>query len=569
MSNTLFEKSKTNKRIRHCARIMSIMTSILSFSVIISSFLIPLISYQQVSALKVNSISQTKGQTSGGDEIIVKGEGFLKEEIDNIWYMSGLETCAIGRSASQSVTNQILKESVYNLEDGSKIVLTKSGTLYEFKADDSVINLSETYNLGKIENIDVTSDGFNASLDNGPTLSVLTSQCSGYNYISLSKIYIPDFVEINGVSERCFLSVYDRCISESGYVVDLYDGSYDTHSSGLNDGEKITGIDAINEIISNGMVITTNYGRKLMMTDGYSPYFIDITDSVGSSDTIVSISLAYSGTYQYIFVLSSGYYFSIDDDIVSVASLLPGFPEGETIKYYDENYSESVILTESGKIFVGNLDEGNVFEELVSIPPVDSIKNQLIYLENGTIYGSTNGELFKFPDLDGEKITYMSQYGYNTKMLVSESGKIYTSRWDGSDPAYIGTLNPGEKVESFSSNTIITTQGRYLELDSSDNSNIIINDITSQIAPKLPLIRSPQIARLFFGSIEAAYFEIIDNNTIRATIPANEEGVYSISFISASGDNISTGLNYEYIDNSTNSEGNSFVLVPNTGVRRE
>jgi hypothetical protein len=209
------------------------MTSILSFSVIISSFLIPLISYQQVSALKVDSISQTKGQTSGGDEIIVKGEGFLKEEIDNIWYMSGLETCAIGRSASQSVTNQILKESVYNLEDGSKIVLTKSGTLYEFKADDSVINLSETYNLGKIENIDVTSDGFNASLDNGPTLSVLTSQCSGYNYISLSKIYIPDFVEINGVSERCFLSVYDRCISESGYVVDLYDGSYDTHSSGL------------------------------------------------------------------------------------------------------------------------------------------------------------------------------------------------------------------------------------------------------------------------------------------------------------------------------------------------
>ena len=569
MSNTLFEKSKTNKRIRHCASIMSIMTSILSFSVIISSFLIPLISYQQVSALKVDSISQTKGQTSGGDEIIVKGEGFLKEEIDNIWYMSGLETCAIGRSASQSVTNQILKESVYNLEDGSKIVLTKSGTLYEFKADDSVINLSETYNLGKIENIDVTSDGFNASLDNGPTLSVLTSQCSGYNYISLSKIYIPDFVEINGVSERCFLSVYDRCISESGYVVDLYDGSYDTHSSGLNDGEKITGIDVINEIISNGMVITTNYGRKLMMTDGYSPYFIDITDSVGSSDTIVSISLAYSGTYQYIFVLSSGYYFSIDDDIVSVASLLPGFPEGETIKYYDENYSESVILTESGKIFVGNLDEGNVFEELVSIPPVDSIKNQLIYLENGTIYGSTNGELFKFPDLDGEKITYMSQYGYNTKMLVSESGKIYTSRWDGSDPAYIGTLNPGEKVESFSSNTIITTQGRYLELDSSDNSNIIINDITSQIAPKLPLIRSPQIARLFFGSIEAAYFEIIDNNTIRATIPANEEGVYSISFISASGDNISTGLNYEYIDNSTNSEDNSFVLVPNTGVRRE
>ena len=569
MSNTLFEKSKTNKRIRHCASIMSIMTSILSFSVIISSFLIPLISYQQVSALKVNSISQTKGQTSGGDEIIVKGEGFLKEEIDNIWYMSGLETCAIDRSASQSVTNQILEESVYNLEDGSKIVLTKSGTLYEFKADDSVINLSETYNLGKIENIDVTSDGFNASLDNGPTLSVLTSQCSGYNYISLSKIYIPDFVEINGVSERCFLSVYDRCISESGYVVDLYDGSYDTHSSGLNDGEKITGIDVINEIISNGMVITTNYGRKLMMTDGYSPYFIDITDSVGSSDTIVSISLAYSGTYQYIFVLSSGYYFSIDDDIVSVASLLPGFPEGETIKYYDENYSESVILTESGKIFVGNLDEGNVFEELVSIPPVDSIKNQLIYLENGTIYGSTNGELFKFPDLDGEKITYMSQYGYNTKMLVSESGKIYTSRWDGSDPAYIGTLNPGEKVESFSSNTIITTQGRYLELDSSDNSNIIINDITSQIAPKLPLIRSPQIARLFFGSIEAAYFEIIDNNTIRATIPANEEGVYSISFISASGDNISTGLNYEYIDNSTNSEGNSFVLVPNTGVRRE
>ena len=118
-------------------------------------------------------------------------------------------------------------------------------------------------------------------------------------------------------------------------------------------------------------------------------------------------------------------------------------------------------------------------------------------------------------------------------------------------------------------NNIITTQGRYLELDNSDTSNIIINDITSQIVPKLPLIRSPQIARLFFGSIEAAYFEIIDNNTIRATIPANEEGVYSISFISASGDNISTGLNYEYIDNSTNSEGNSFVLVPNTGVRRE
>lgn len=409
-------------------------------------------------------------------------------------------------------------------------------------------------------------NGFSVFLDDGVTLSISTSQCSGYNYIYLSKVYTPDFVEINGVIERCFLGRYGRCVSESGYIVNLYYGSYGTRSSGINDGEKIVGINLINKTLSTETLLTTNNGRKLMMTSDYYPYFIDITDAVGSDTVVGGYSTYSSGVYNYIFVFSSGYYFSIENGIVSAINLLPGIPEGETIKYYNKN----IVLTESGKIFISNSNESNIFEELVDIPPVYDIKDRVIYLNDGTIYGimSTSGELTKFPYLDGEKITYMSQYGYSN-VMVSESGRIYITLWDGSDPAYIGTLNPGEKVESFSSNTIITTQGRYLELDSSDNSNIIINDITSQIAPKLPLIRSPQIARLFFGGIEAAYFEIIDNNTIRATIPANEEGVYSISFISASGDNISTGLNYEYIDNSTNSEGNFFVLVPNTGVRRE
>ena len=56
---------------------LKLTTSLLLAAILITPILLNPI--HQAQALSATSISQTKGSTQGGDEIIIKGEGFMEE----------------------------------------------------------------------------------------------------------------------------------------------------------------------------------------------------------------------------------------------------------------------------------------------------------------------------------------------------------------------------------------------------------------------------------------------------------------------------------------------------------
>ena len=107
-----------------------------------------------------------------------------------------------------------------------------------------------------------------------------------------------------------------------------------------------------------------------------------------------------------------------------------------------------------------------------------------------------------------------------------------------------------------------------------------VADIAAELTKGLPVDPTNQVMRLYFGGVEATSFEIIDANTIRAIVPANNTGLYNISFLArGSSAPYETSLNYRYTgsgggsgDGSSsgpNGEGGlPSITAPNAGYKR-
>ena len=73
--------------------------------------------------------------------------------------------------------------------------------------------------------------------------------------------------------------------------------------------------------------------------------------------------------------------------------------------------------------------------------------------------------------------------------------------------------------------------------------------------------------KLYFGDAEATEFGIIDENTIRAIVPANNTGLYNISFLARDSNDIyKTTLNYRYTG-SDEEVKLPIITAPNTGYQ--
>ena len=213
---------------------------------------------------------------------------------------------------------------------------------------------------------------------------------------------------------------------------------------------------------------------------------------------------------------------------------------------------------------------------------MERVDGNVIYLKDGTIYGAiySNGEISQYPDINGEKIVSKGAFNYSS-VTVTKSGKVYiVSGYDGDMNTYVYTLDENEKVLINRDGNIYTTKNRLLEIKEVRNPST--GEYEAQVTETdmtgiLPKAQIPQVARILFGSAEVTDFEILDNFTIRARVPANARGAYGISMQSiASNTPILTSLNYEYI-NGENSEGSqnngssgssTIISAPNTGFKR-
>ena len=314
---------------------------------------------------------------------------------------------------------------------------------------------------------------------------------------------------------------------------------------------------------------------------------LDITSYIGEENVI--------DIRDNTLILSSGKvidYATYSGSETTVNTQFVDLLEGEEIEQFFGYPELGVILSKSGKLFTTSGDWGYGSQQTVysltkinTPSDVDEIIDGVVYLKDGSIYGEVNpwteggvqnhSEQFlqTFEDVKISGIFY--SYG---QIIITESDKIYIiaskyndETWESEEIIQLLDYNllPGDSLKSISENgMIITTDfGRILSIHTADEESFEIIDITNQTTKDLPKVTTDQVMKQYFGDAEATEFGIIDENTIRAIVPANNTGLYNISFLARDSNDIyKTTLNYRYTG-SDEEVKLPIITAPNTGYQ--
>ena len=535
----------------------------------------PLLQTHNSAALSASSISKTEGSTAGGDEIIIKGEGFIKDQMDGIWEVIEFQPSACRSSES--------------LSPGSSIIVTKSGLMFEQSYDDddnrSLVSLTEKYDLGIVNSIhDVGSVKIIHTKD-GRVHSISYAGCGGPGEDRVS-------IDVDMLESR------DNHIIGKGPDGELYikSGSeyYSIKSSArsayplkLEFDEPVVSVDR--------NIFTMQSGKRILVND---TRLIDIADNIGMERIIQS------DADPYTVVLSSGkiityYWFNTE---FTINNRLVDLLNGEEIQRIFGDPTGGFILTKSGKPFVVSNDwDENINDSVLSLKKIDTpsdideIVDGVIYLKDGTIFGMLDpygdgGIEAELPEqfrqtFESDRIVNMS---FSSSIIITKSGKIYViaPEYDNETGEHKTVLQlldykllPEDSISSYIHDdaggiTMMTDFGEVFSV--TFDGSFKVADITAELTKGLPVVPTNQVMRLYFGGVEATSFEIIDANTIRAIVPANNTGLYNISFLArGSSAPYETSLSYRYTGSNNGSGGGSnsegglpHITAPNTGYRR-
>ena len=540
----------------------------------------PFLQAHNSAALSASSISKTEGSTAGGDEVIIKGEGFTKDQTDGIW-----EIIEFQRAECRSSEPLALE---------GPVIVTKSGLMFEQAYDDeyntTLVNLTEKYNLGIVDSIHDTGNEKIIHTKDDRVHSVPYKGC-GVSELSLNvDIFSPGNSYIVAGSSNSMVYVKS---GDDYYLID--DRNFDgTSPLKLDFDESIASV-------NNDIFTTASGKRKMLVGDSYRP--MDITDYIGSSAVVNGDPV----------LLPSGkfLYYDYDRGEIAVNTLFVGLLNGEEIQQFFGDLYQGFVLTRSGKLFAASNDwdeDSNDYalslKKIDTPSDLDEIVDGVIYLKDGTIFGmldpySDGGIQTELPEqfcqtFEGDRVAQaLSGYYYSDgifeiegQLLVARSGKMYVggTKYDyvtGEDEEILLLLDygllPGDSIKSFGADGNITTDfGDILNIATYDGVSFKIEDRTSELTKGLPLVPTNQVMRLYFGGVEATSFEIIDANTIRAIVPANNTGLYNISFLArGSSAPYETSLSYRYTGSNNGSGGGSnsegglpHITAPNTGYRR-
>lgn len=554
-----------------------------AIAVVLSGVILPL--SDNASALRADSISKIQGSTKGGDEVIIKGNGFLKEEKDEIWrvYHENKGYCDEWDTSSSC----------------RAIVLAKSGNLYlQDLRDNSNKGISQEMNIPKIIDIvNVRGDDWLIT-ESREIYRTWLDIYDGHNWISnepIIKIEQPfSPYDIKFISKAGNNSDVQMIITKDDKVYKLT--NYRTYAYEMVD-DFLQG-ESIKDFLL-GDVIETSGGRLLKyvrVNNNDRMQLHDLTQLIGDEKVV-----AYNVGNEHRLVLESGRYINfrynasggyIQQDN-SLVNLLQGRklvsrygPDWEG--YYTTDNEEFISVN---KIYGRDMEIVSI-NDMFNIPKVSKIDYistssgtlHRVLAEDGIIYGvgwssysNTTPKLVDITGLNGYNLDSIWYHQGNSLIFNSQDSKVilYVDWQYNSGSLSISEIggeyilgSPIVEIETNANRAIVVTEnGQVFNMlyDGDDRDWGISRD--PSYAEGLPLRIIHRVYKLFFGEVESTDFEILDNNTIRVIIPANAKGIYSISIQSVDSSLlVATNLSYEYISGSGG--GSSTVEAPNTGFKR-
>lgn len=460
------------------------------------------------SALSISSLSSTSGSVDGGNEIIIKGKGFLKtiDKKDKITQIIG------GTSA---------------MEHGTVFAITENGRVYSYgynrygQAGTGVACSNKDdhskepcfYN----EPQDIT-DKFNGERVNkiynyssyslySYNVAITDKHVYAWGYDQPNPTIVPELSDKQIIGSTEYVAFSDTSIYYYGYIyqqdkptVEVYDGiNISSHLNGAT----------IKDFVKdrqNGYILTSK-GSLLRFTvndDGEITSYTDITEKFGMNVKQVTLT----------------------------------------------KYRRLLILTGDGKLTMGQEDASLHYI-------ADNVSSIVGYDAEALYFTKNDGGLY-----------YLSS---------GESGnKVYST---GVDDIAIHTY--GSWGISFTQNT------NPDKICSRIVTAVSIDDFKPCVA--IPLqsykVTEPSIKSLSFGDIMTDKFTIVDDNTLKVTVPRHVAGKVNVKMTDS--DNKSTTLKdgYEYIDETAkrdpntettprqdaagvknSANHNTTITAPNTGV---
>ena len=343
----------------------------------------PFLQAHNSAALSVSSISKTEGAVSGGDEIIIKGEGFIKEQADQIWEVIGFTSavCRAGNGEDKS------KKSSQPIDLLGDIIITKTGLMLGRSYDDdhnlTLINLTEEYNLGVVDSIHDTGYEKIIHTKDNRVHSVLYSGCSVHNISLYTDIFSPGDNHIIGGEP--YNGIYVK--SGNDYFL-IYDRNYSNSSN-------LPKLDLDEPIVSvENNILTMQSGKKILLYNNHynENILLDITSYIGEENVI--------DIRDNTLILSSGKvidYATYSGSETTVNTQFVDLLEGEEIEQFFGYPELGVILSKSGKLFTTSGDWGYGSQQTVysltkinTPSDVDEIIDGVVYLKDGSIYGEVN-----------------------------------------------------------------------------------------------------------------------------------------------------------------------------------
>lgn len=442
------------------------------------------------SALSISSLSSTSGSVDGGNEITIKGKGFLKtvDKQDKITqiagdYKSGYST-------------------VFALTESGRVYGTYRGYNRHNQASTNA-TCSKTYNDGLVRDFTACFNGKKIlKLYNG---AVITED-NIYLWVDQND-YPPRKVEsLSGKHIIGFDAETDSAFSKSSiYSLTKGDKYHEYNLTRFLDGSSIEDVQAPYVLSSNGSIIrVTDDSQDIVDVR-------DITDEIG-------------GPSKQIAVLDGNGLASLSRD-------------------------GNLYLSESG-IEDTETDEQplNISSNVTSIAKL-SYENLVFTKDDNSLY-SYDTSYDNITSLNVDSITNHTQDAYDGYVIA------YTTSHSSSSICTIDSYNPELRAASIDSNNCIS------------------------VPLETYTVNVPSIQSIRFGDAISDKFTVIDDNTIKATVPPHTIGRVDVTMTDNDNKQVTLKGSYEYIDSTTENSpspkpmlrpGNepvdsTTITAPNTGV---
>ena len=546
-------------KIRQSAKFAAIFSAVLSLAIFNTA---------TTMALSITSVEVEKGPTAGGNEVIIRGDGFLRtvNQQDEIIQLAG-------------ATNP--NESPY----GTVVALTQSGKVYTYGNNQFGSAGTGASCIQPISEDRSGNDMSEPCYYNTP--QDITSMFNG----NVEKIYQ---ITTSNESSNYRPSATNFAITDSGnvYTWGFMGGAFNNPDTSNPVLVRPTVINELsNKDITNATVdelsgaIVFNSDTHVIIAysidDTHAPTWIDLnlSDKLKDGQTIKQMPAA--GNFDLI-VTNDNHLLQINDDQC--------IEENSTKSTLETTLPDCVQLT----------DITNKFGDEVTQARYNYVLNddgQLYYFNNGiavSIYSNVDADAPHFTKIFGYYSANDRNESYSGILALFNDGKVYgiglpNRSYNLSDdysdksasPIRVAAIPELNNIRIVNDEAVIRNSAREISYtadkkdrgivysslydhtprDANTNSTTAPNTYETTIPLKTTSIQIPTVKAISFGDITTTDFTTVDNNTIKAIVPAHAVGEVDVVLHSIDGDNSNVTLTqgYEYV-------ADTAVGAPNTGL---